>query len=260
VTWDSAQFLFEGDHLTALIDFELAHVGDAYMDLAPLRSRDTIEPFGGLTPAFAAYERLTGESIDYNRLRYFEIQQLTATLMLQHPVLASPDGASDYVTHLMWYVESARYAFDVMAELSDVELPVLAPPPAQQSRHAPAYAHLVRSLRTASEVAGSAGNEYERWRARCDYRLARHLQRVDEIGIIGDADLDEIAALTGSRPRDIVEADDALVSSIGASGPERDAEFLELLARRMQRLHMSVGPPDSLVARHPPLQPLPDRS
>jgi hypothetical protein len=117
VTWDSAQFLHDQDELTAFIDFELAHVGDPYMDLAPLRSRDSFEPFGDLHGAFRRYEEVTGTTIDYEVLRYYEISQLTATLMLQRPVIIAPHSQSDYVTHLMWYIESARYAFDVMAEL-----------------------------------------------------------------------------------------------------------------------------------------------
>ena len=32
-----------------------------------------------------------------------------------------------------------------------------------------------------------------------------------------------------------------------------------LFDRRFQRLHQTLGPPDSLIVRHPPLQPLPGK-
>ena len=148
VTWDSAQFLQHEGELTALIDFELAHVGDAYMDLAALRTRDSIEPLGDLRVTFAEYERLMGEPIDFQRLRFYEISQLTVTLMLQFPVLIAPDPESDYVTHLTWYIDSARYALDIMAELFAIEIDTVDVPPAAPSTYHTRLRHLVTTMRT----------------------------------------------------------------------------------------------------------------
>jgi aminoglycoside phosphotransferase (APT) family kinase protein len=291
VTWDAAQFLHADGKLTALIDFELAHVGDPYMDLSPLRSRDTMEPFGDLAGAFARYAELTGEPIDFDVVRWFEIAQLTATLMLQRPVLLAPDRNSDLVTHIVWYVESARYAFDVMAELLHTTLDHVEVVDAPPSPHRVAHAHLVASLhavaRTPARDRGRGDADpgdhnrpeavMRRWQARCDYRLARHLQRVDEIGaIVARAELDDAATVLGRRPG----ADDALgADAFGADGadgasdaqaieaalvelirledPARDIELLRYLDRRMQRSSMLLGPPDALLVQHVPMQPLP---
>ncbi len=153
VAWDSAQFLHHEGELTALIDFELAHVGDPYMDLAPLRTRDSMEPLGPLGPALARYADLTGEPVDLDLVRYFEISQLTVTLMLQWPVVCAPDPDSDYVTHLTWYVESGRYAIDVMGErVRDGRCPSWPGPAPRRTRQAAAHAHLVRSLHRAARA------------------------------------------------------------------------------------------------------------
>jgi hypothetical protein len=279
VTWDSAQFLHHHGRLTALIDFELAHVGDPYMDLAALRTRDSMEPLGPLAPALRHYAERTGAPLDLDLLRYYEISQLTVTLMLQWPVVTRPDPQSDYVTHLTWYVESGRYALDIMGELLGFPVPEVAVPVARRSRNAPAHEHLVRSLHRAARAESptnlirfgidvgetasgdgpraSTGSDFDGWRTRCDYRLARHLRRVDEIGVeIERADRDEIADLLETPFADMVEADAALLSFVDSAGPEQDRALFELFARRLQRFTMLLGPPDSLVVRHPPLQPL----
>jgi aminoglycoside phosphotransferase (APT) family kinase protein len=266
VTWDSAQFLHDQDVLTAFIDFELAHVGDPYMDLAPLRSRDSFEPFGDLHGAFRRYEEVTGTTIDYEVLRYYEISQLTATLMLQRPVIIAPHSQSDYVTHLMWYIESARYAFDVMAELLHVDLDAL-PSVSPGSPSSGGYAHLLSSLRRKMSegrdregTASTPEEEFARWQARADYRVARHLAQIDLIGdAIEEQQLDDAAELLGQRPGDLPELDAMLVDLVTGAGPDRDVELLGHLERRMQRQQMQIAPAGAAATRHNPLQPLPDR-
>ncbi|MEO5841967.1 MAG: phosphotransferase [Acidimicrobiales bacterium] len=283
VTWDSAQFLQHEGELTALIDFELAHVGHAYMDLAAMRTRDSIEPLGDLNVTFAEYERLMGEPIDLAALHFFEISQLTVTLMLQFPVLVDPDPASDYVTHLTWYIDSARYALDIMAELLGVELDTVAVPTAAPSSYHTRLRHLVTSMRALARsepktdlarygidvdptiaersTASSAADEFIGWRARCAYRLARHLQRVDEIGGTVDADnRADIARLVARELTDDAQADAALLDFIDTAGSEHEIALLRLFANRLQRLHMTLGPADSLIVRHRQLQQLGDHT
>ena len=283
VTWDSAQFLQHEGELTALIDFELAHVGDSYMDLAALRTRDSIEPLGDLRVTFAEYERLMGETIDFQRLRFYEISQLTITLMLQFPVLIGPDPESDYVTHLTWYIDSARYALDIMAELFAIDVDTVDVPPPAPSTYHTRLRHLVTTMRTLArsepktdlarygiEVdptiaertsAAAAADEFVGWRARCAYRLARHLQRVDEIGSTLDAhNRDDVARLVQQEIGDDAHADEALLAFIDSVGLEHEIDLLRLFATRLQRLHMMLGPADSLIVRHRVLQPLPDRA
>ncbi len=281
VAWDSAQFLHDDGKIVALIDFELAHVGDPYMDLAALRTRDSMEPLGDLTVAFDRYAELTGEPVDFALLRYFEIAQLTVTLMLQYPVIAAPHSSSDYVTHLTWYTDSARYALDILGERVGAQLETLPVPEPRHSPYSPAHRHLVTSLRAEARseperdlaryginVSGApgrvasealSGDPFQGWRARCNYRLARHLQRADEIGpAVEEAELADAADLLGDRPADTLAADEALVSAVLQAKPDLDLPLLNLFARRMQRRHMLLGPPDSLIVRHPALQPLPD--
>jgi hypothetical protein len=164
------------------------------------------------------------------------------------------------VTHLLWYVESARYAFDVLAELAGHELPSLDVPEHEPSAHAPAHRHLVQSLRSAASP-GNEDRNYSEWRARCDYRLARHLQQVDAVGadLAGD-DRADVARLVGRRAGQGFDAGATLLQYVVEDTGRHDRDLIDLFARRLQRMHMLTGPPGSRVVHHVPLQPLPDRA
>ena len=86
--------------------------------------------------------------------------------------------------------------------------------------------------------------------------MARHLQRVDQIGRdIEKKDLNEAAELLGYRPQP-EELDTALVSFIRASTPDDEENLTRLLDRRVQRLHLTLAPEGSMMLRHPRLKSL----
>jgi hypothetical protein len=83
--------------------------------------------------------------------------------------------------------------------------------------------------------------------------------RVEEIGAeIDQRDLDDVDQLLGQKHGDLLQANAALALFAERAGPERDEDLLRLFARRAQRLHLLLGPADSLIVRHPQLQALPD--
>src|SRR5262249_5226658 len=61
---DAGQFLFDAGRVTAVIDLELATLGDPAADLGGLRGRDLSEPLGDLARGLRTYERFAGEPID----------------------------------------------------------------------------------------------------------------------------------------------------------------------------------------------------
>ena len=105
--------------------------------------------------------------------------------------------------------------------------------------------------------ASAADDVERRWRARCAYRLARHLQRVDEIGgLVDAAEIADGATLVVALCADRVALDAALVERIAREDPADDLALIGYLNRRMQRSSMLLGPPDALLVKHVPIQPL----
>jgi hypothetical protein len=91
------------------------------------------------------------------------------------------------------------------------------------------------------------------------FRVARHLRIVFEIGDqLLRADLEDAQRLLGAQ-FDADELDVRLVEFIAADDGAHDEELVRLLDRRVQRLHLLLGPPGSMMLRHPRLRSLDPR-
>jgi hypothetical protein len=251
ILYDAFQFMFADGRITGMIDFELAHVGDPMMDLAALRVRDTIKSIGELASIAARYEQITGIPVDHDVVEFQTVLYNVVSVISTGPSLAAPVRDTDWLSYLAWYVNGARWAFEVMAEIGGYELEPVAVPEPRPTRRAPAYRHLVEGLRTAG--APSSGDEYQRMALG---KLANHLRRVDEVGPALDAaDLDDLARVLGHRS-DPADADAELLELVQRAGPEREQELVRLLDARVQRMHLTLASPQSLIVRHPRLRSL----
>jgi aminoglycoside phosphotransferase (APT) family kinase protein len=248
VTYDAFQFMFENGHITGLLDFELACVGDPMMDLAALRVRDTIKNLGDLSAIAHGFEAATGMTVDHDAVDYHTVMYNTLTVLSAAPPIAAPERTTDYVSHVAWYVNSARWAFEILAEMRGFTLDQVESPPSRASRYGPSYAHMATALRARS---GETPDDYE---AASLYRNARHLRRIDDIGasLLAD-DLDDASALLGHA----VTAENLereLLDFIDSAGPEHDEQLTRMLDRRVQRQHLLLAPTGSLLLRHPQLR------
>jgi hypothetical protein len=249
ITYDAFQFMYQDGRITGLIDFELAHVGDPIAEIAALRVRDTIKNLGDLSAIASAWADITGEDLDHDAVVYHTVSYNANTVLSAAPLIEAPNVDGDLMSHYGWYVNSARWAFEDIADLLDVRLEPVAVPEPQSSPHAATYGHLVAGLSNQGPPLGV--EEHERAKL---YRVARHLRRVDEIGArLASDDLDEAAEVLGDRPEP-GHVDAALVAFIRSSGPECDASLVRLLDRRVQRQHLLLGPPGSMLLRHPRLR------
>ena len=64
-------FLHDGEHVTALLDFELAHLGDPMEDLAWIGTRNAQDPVPDFDALLEAYERAGGK-VDRARISYHQ--------------------------------------------------------------------------------------------------------------------------------------------------------------------------------------------
>ncbi|MCU1344163.1 MAG: hypothetical protein JWL70_429 [Acidimicrobiia bacterium] len=251
ITYDAFQFMFEGGHITGLLDFELAQVGDPLMDLGALRVRDTIKNLGDLAQLGDRYAEITGQALDYDVIDYHTVMYNTLTVLSAGPPIAAPVRTTDLISHMAWHVNSARWALEVMADMLGFTLEAVAEIPPSPSPHHAAATHLVEGLSDHSSVHGAG--DYERAGL---YRVARHLRRVDEIGTeVERSDLADLSQLVG-HPVVRAEATAELLRFIDQASASDDEALIRLLDRKMQRFHQLLGPPKSMLLRHPPLRSL----
>ncbi|MEO5843025.1 MAG: phosphotransferase family protein, partial [Acidimicrobiales bacterium] len=195
VVWDSGQFMHRDGRVVSLLDLELAHIGDALMDLAGLRMRDTVIGYGDLRAFYDRYQSLSGLAVDLDAIDYHHFAFTFTTQLALHRALADPTPESDLMNYKQWCSETNLYALESLAQFVDVELDDVDVPEPRESPMTVAHRHMVRSVR-----AMQGTDELTAYQQRIAFRLARHLDRFDEIGsIVVDLDLDDMTALLGTR-------------------------------------------------------------
>jgi aminoglycoside phosphotransferase (APT) family kinase protein len=250
VTWDSGQFHQQDGELVAMIDMEIGHVGDPMIDLAAFRQRDTVINYGDFRELYSWYEEFSGQPVDMEAIKYHHVFFTLTNQLCFHAALAEPPPGSDYMTNLQWCNETNRFALEAIAEYLDIDLPEVEAPEPEVTAVAAPFEHMVQSLTRIS-----AGDEYAQHQIRSMFRLARHLQRWDQVGrAIVEADLDDMASLLGERPKTWQEGEAALEAFVLEDDGKHDMELIQLFNRRLQRAQTLNGPPGSAMARHNPIQ------
>jgi aminoglycoside phosphotransferase (APT) family kinase protein len=187
-------FLFANGHMTALLDWELAHMGDPMEDLAWFSMRSVMEPVPNFAACLAAYARETGAPIDLARVRYHRVFVCARVVIIRHRNVTGRPGASIISRAL-----NRRLLITALAEANGVALraaPALASPPTARTR---LYDGVIDDMRVA--VAAATRDLGIAEAAKNAARVLKYLRDVDRFG--GDAnaaDLDAVETLLGVRP------------------------------------------------------------
>ncbi|BBZ20744.1 phosphotransferase [Mycolicibacterium gadium] len=255
VLGDTGQFMFADERITGLLDVELAHIGDISHDLAGLRLRNVTEPMGDLGRVLRRYAEVSGEPLDLRSIEFHTAKFALCTPLGVALVLHMDLPLTDIVQYIEWFHQLSLHAIESIARLSDVELaPVSLPEPVRSS-----YDGVIGGLATMVESldADPGIAEYQRGAVA---KVARFCHRVSEFGAAIDrADLADIEATLELESTDRRAADEALETFILHAGPERDAELIPLLHRRVMRQLLLLEPllPGGRIGHVAPLAELP---
>ncbi|HEX9832883.1 MAG TPA: phosphotransferase family protein, partial [Mycobacterium sp.] len=117
------QFMFAEGHLTALIDWELSHIGDPMLDLGVIRMRNMLYPTGSLRGPIARYEKISGRPLDWQALCFYTVMSMLLTpigvsIIMQRPsALIEPAFPS-----FGWNATLRRGLTDALAEANGIEI------------------------------------------------------------------------------------------------------------------------------------------
>ena len=140
-------FLFEGDRVTALLDWELVHYGDPMADLAMLCLRMLFQGFVPLPEAFAAYQAAGGYPVNLKRLRFWRL--LFQTGFARRSRYDDPDAPPppNLGMNLVYSTIHRRVLSEALADAADVALPQVALPEALPGAHDHSYSIALDDIR-----------------------------------------------------------------------------------------------------------------
>ena len=228
------QFLFSGPRVTAIIDWEFAHLGDPVLDLAQIRTRDFYNPGIDLALWIARYQELSGMRVDRRKLAYYTVKAMLITPLALAGVVQNMHPRTD---HAEWYAQDVCYkraTAEALVEALGIEVERPRLPPALETERAPIFALLAENLR--DEHRPAAPDDFARYRIDLTLRLATHLRNADAFGAALEAqEIDDLATLVGESARSLAEGDASLARFIEANQGAADAPLAAYLYRRSVR-------------------------
>ncbi len=231
---DAGQFMFRGDEIAAVMDLELAHLGDPLRDLAALLVRDLTEPFGDVPAMLRRYERATGTEIDLGVVRYYLAQFAIETPMALLAATETAVPGVDLAQYLTWAVLLERVAIEAMAAAIGIELAEPELPQAVPTRRGVVHESLLRNLR--DEQLPHVVEPMRAYRLDVAIRLSLHLQRTEEIGPELDAqERRELGEVLRHPVADVEAGRAELEELVLRAGPERTPDLMRLLYRSCRR-------------------------
>jgi len=230
-----ANFLFEDGRVTALIDWELSHVGDPMEDIGGICVRGTWTPFGNLATYLREYERQSGLEIQRESVLYYMLVQFMRAVVGELVALEGFDPTTDVTLNTMSLVLGMRGMHQIMAKVAGVPAATPCPAPAAAENAAGPYfrvlAHNVESILTPE-----LDDPYLAHRGRQLATLARCLERCHSLGPAFEAEeQDDISQILGRRPVGLAKAEAELCDEIRARAVGTEQELIAYLGRRCER-------------------------
>jgi aminoglycoside phosphotransferase (APT) family kinase protein len=250
-------FMYADGRVVAVVDWELAHLGDPMDDIAWLSLRATQEPFTHFPDRLREYEVLSGHGVDDDRVRYYRVMAEAKLLVMGHR--GATTGGSEYGgdlgNRLIYGMLHRRLWLEAMADvLGFVPAPAEVPPPETPGGHERLYDDVLDQLREV--VVPAVDDPLARQYVKGLARAVKYLAAVSRDGAFYEArELDDLTALLGERPAALAAGRAALAAAVDA-GVCTETQFFAALQRRAARDNELLRPASGVLAdRHwPPLR------
>ena len=219
-------FLFQGDRVTALVDWEFAHIGDPMEDLAWLSMRSVFEGFEDFTTRIEEYEALVGSPVELGRIRFHRVSVQFKVAIIRHRANNDPNPTGDVANGLISRVTNRRLLLEALVDAQGSALPEPTLPEVPPSDQDWVYEATLRMLR--NDVVDRTSDEYVVTKAKSIARLVKYLRAVDRHGSAFDQL--ELNALRSTVGDDIVDREEGRrrLSALIREG-QFDAQALQYL-------------------------------
>lgn len=226
--------LFHDGKVTALVDFELAHISDPMTDLACVRSRDLYTPIDRFPERLVRYSEISGREIDFDTLHFYNVKTQALVPMALAPVMENLHAGTEHAEWIAQHVFYLRTTAQSLAEAIGIELEEVDLPAARPTRFSNYYDMLIENLE--EEQSPAIEDKFLKNRMWFASRLARHLRHADRLGLaFEDQELDDMGELLGKRPTDVKQGHRQVDQFVRSSGPDRDEAFVRYFYRHARR-------------------------
>ena len=225
-------FMFDGDHVSAVIDLEWGHFADPLEDLGNFCVREFWNPSGGLDGLFHLYEQESGIPYTKAAAEYYRVHQNVRGMIPIHAMTVHAHPQESVAWFLCYRYAGDRSTCESIAEAAGitVERPTMPTDAGASDILADAAAYTIEH-----DVAPHLTNLFAKSRAN-DVRVL--IEVMDRKRRFGDAlariECDELEALLGTRPASAADGFLALDAAIRTNALE-DAAVITYLTRRAYR-------------------------
>jgi aminoglycoside phosphotransferase (APT) family kinase protein len=226
-------FMHENGVITAVVDWEFAHLGDPIEDLAWVSTRAAQEPVPDLPGFVAEYERRSGRRVDRSRLRYFQLFVELRIGVLYARRGSAGTGGGEIGNGLAFAHLHRKLLAEALARVAGVEVTPLdepEPPPAEDDW---LYEETLAQLKDV--VLPAVGDAFARLRTKGVARLVKYFRAVARSRAdLRARTLADWNALLGSRLDDAEAAKDEAERRL-ANGELAVGTAAPALLREVQR-------------------------
>ena len=242
VAGDAGQFMSAGTDVLALLDFEIANIGDTHWDLACFRGRHPYENMGDIPALYRRYEQVTGEAVDlqvvaYHTVNFLQLSGIAARFFMEPSI----EGAN-WIEGVLEYGSITRRAYEAVAELKgytldyELHLPEPVPSPWEESG-------LEKLLVDIQRLPTS--KLFEEWERDLLHAIPEFLLNYTRYrGWFEESSRADIEQLLGSSFPSLAAADAAAMQAIAETEGGTDEAWVQTLHRRSLRLSMIMAGTD----------------
>jgi aminoglycoside phosphotransferase (APT) family kinase protein len=225
-------FMFQGDRVSSVIDWEIGHWGDPMEDLGNIVVREMWNPSGGLKGLFNLYEQESG--VPYSRFaaQYYSVHQNVRGMVPIHYICLNAHARESLAWYLCYRYVGDRTTCEMLAMAMDVEVEKPEMPGDEGVSDVLADAAMYAQEQ---DVATAIEDPFAIQRAKdvrilieCMDRKRRYGAAIDRI------ECAEMAPLLGGEPASVSEGNAQLCAAILERRLE-DAPVIQYLTRKAYR-------------------------
>jgi aminoglycoside phosphotransferase (APT) family kinase protein len=248
-------FLYRDGAVTAVLDWELAHLGDPHDDLGWLSLRAVQEPFTDLWERITDYAAASGRDIDVDRIRYYRVFAEIRVVILGNRREQQENLLGEVGNGIMYAALHRRLFVEALAEVTGTPRETVPPLTAEPTERGWLYDAALAQLRQV--IVPRSTDPFVVLRSKGLARILKFLQQADQLAtIVDEQEIEDLAALLGERPASVRAGRQSLAAAVQESGRLTDADVLRVFGRRVARETELMRPAmGALADRH--FDPLP---